>query len=205
MFKYQLKIINRPSLWLALVIGLGLPFFVPFKYLDAREMIHQSEKYLVFMGMIFLPDLMSPEVHNHLGDMVYQVGQRHSKSLLIRSGLAYLLLGLFTLSIYTYAWAMGSEVNLKIFTASLITTFFIGLLGLTLASLTNLATGYLITFSYYVIDLMTKGKYMGGLTLFAYNQEGFEGKLYLALASLAMLTFLAIYYRIIGSLRATEV
>jgi len=192
MIKYQLKILNKASVWLACLICILFPFFFSLKYLNLGELTLYGEKYFIIIGMIILPDLMVTEIE--LSDVIYQTPSIHSKTFIIRLFIAVIIIGVLLMGLFLYAGMNHSELSIDLFIAILITSTFVGLLGLVMAQFTNQASGFLLTFSYYTLDLMTKGRYFSVFTLRSFESGGLESKMPLLVASLSIVCFLACYF-----------
>lgn len=71
---------------------------------------------------------------------------------------------------------------------------FLGLLGLTISNVSgNITSGYLIAFAYYLLELITKGKYIKDFYLFSMLQNSFNEK-YMILIIIALIFGLNIVY-----------
>lgn len=189
MIYYQLKLFMRPSVWLTLIVTCLLPLFVPFKDLNTVEMIFQSERYMILLGMILLADIMTAEGFYKINDIIHQTRWRHNKTLIIRILLSLITLLFCFVGLLIYAYLNHSEINMNMLLNVLITSVYLGIIGHVIAALTNLSLGYMMIFFYYVLDLMTKGKIFGALTLFGCHINGLSSKLPHLIVTVILITF----------------
>lgn len=172
-----------------------MPLFISLKHLNSQEIALQAEKYMMLLGMVLLTDMMSSEKLSGTGDVIYQTKVKHSTAFIIRLSLAVFVLAIEISLLFIYAGLMHSAIAFTCYMAVLITSCFIGILGLFIATLTNIAVAYLIIFAYYMLDLMTHGQYFWRFTLFSYLEGGLSSKLSLLIGALCLSSFLFIYFR----------
>ena len=188
--KYNLKILFRNNFLAGMAYGLVVPFIF-----NLSNSLAISEVYLSPLGIILLTQL--PEVDREDG-IQELVAVRKKGS--YYNFLSRFLLGLI-LTITMLTWFMGYLTvkgigynPVEMFFGTMITALFLGTIGITVSNiLKNYVAGYIVSFTYYLFEMMTAGKYTGEFYLFSLTQGKLTPKYYLLGISILLVGFNLFY------------
>ena len=186
--KYNIKILFGFNLMIGIIIAMGIPFVVSFKFIEYRDMAKISEWLYSLLGIVLLTYIMNIDKKRGIGDVINSKQKRHSDTFLIRLFINSTVLFLLIVIMNIFALSQNAVFPFwKITLGSFVTAIFLGLVGLTISSIVNISTGYMISMAYYVIDLMTGGKYTGDFYLFSLLNDSWGGKYYLIGVSVGLI------------------
>ncbi len=188
---YSIRIFFNLNILIGVVYILLSHAFFSFKLLDSRDIALIGERYLCLGGLIILPGLYEAEYLRGIRDTIKSKAFSFNKSIIIRLIFLIILLYIMVMCVTVPALLQSSSFDfLKMTTGFFITSLFLGSIGLFVSKLTrSLPTGYLLGFSYYLFEMVTKGKYTKELFLFSLIKGEFTiGKILLAGISIILLS-----------------
>ncbi|MFW6265086.1 MAG: hypothetical protein ACOC3B_03175 [Bacillota bacterium] len=179
--KYNYKIILRTNLLIAIVYALILPFVVNFKLLTQLEVSRISELFISLIGIIILTSLIEVDYEGNIAEII-SAKLKH-KGTVFTYRLFIALAAMLILISLLYSYMIINDGNFHLLTTlagTMITGLYLGMLGITAANLSrNLIVGYLISFTYYLVEFSTRGRYTGNFYLFGLETSNFTSKYYL--------------------------
>lgn len=183
MIKYNLKIIMSFNIIIAAVFALLAPVIFSLKFLDFRAIANIAEFYLSITGIILIPCLANIEDRNNIKEVVFSRETSHALVTGIRLAAVMLLMFIIIMTVLISAKLQGSNFSIwYIGFGTWISAAFLGMLGFTVANLSsNISAAYLISFSYYVMEFFTSGKYTKDLYLFSLTKGYFQNGKYILL------------------------
>lgn len=169
---------------LAVLVAVLTPVVFSISSLDARMSAQPLEMLLSFIGAILLTPIFLPEQNHEIRDIIRSKKTDYSAVCLIRviySVVAIMLItGIFVL-VMKYC---ECEVTWKHFVGGFASSLFLGVVGFTVAGLSNsVSAGYMMAMVYYAANIGLKDK-LGICYLFSmYSGEDFSDKYLLILLS----------------------
>lgn len=175
---YNIKILRSLTIAAALLLVAVTPVFFTLSHTTFQEMARVGELFLSVIGILLLPSLSGIEERESIQEIAYIRRTPHVLIFLLRLLLLMLLTFITILSVTLYARLQHGNFDLWKMTAGVwVTATFLGLLGLTVTTLSNdLKSGYLIAFGYYIFEFFTKGLYTSGFYTFSLLTGSFTEK-----------------------------
>ncbi|WMJ79355.1 hypothetical protein RBU49_10685 [Clostridium sp. MB40-C1] len=190
--KYNLKIMFNLNFISALVFAMLIPVITSLKLLDYKAIASIGEGYLSIIGIILVPFLANIENKNNIKEVIYIKKTSYMKTVLSRIVIIMIFMLLIIMSVMMLARAEGSVFKFwEITCGTWISAAFLGMIGFTVANLIdNISAAYLISFGYYIVEYMSKGKYTKDLYLFSLTKGSFsKGKYILLFILFIMIIF----------------
>lgn len=192
---YNVKIVFRTNFLVSLIMVIGTPFIFNVESLNYIEMAKIGEYYICLVGIFMFTYVASLEERHYCEDIICSKKTPFSFVFLLR--LFLLLIATFAqiLMILYYCKTLGGtfpfwEVSIGL----LISAVYIGVIGITVGNFAKDATpGYLLAFSYFLLEFITKGKYTGSLYLHSLVNESFRQKYNLSVLVLILVIINIIY------------
>ncbi|MEC9488620.1 MAG: hypothetical protein UMV23_03965 [Halanaerobium sp.] len=191
LLKYNARIVCRSNVLVSIVYSIILPFFVGYRLLNWVEAARISELLLTLPGIIIMTSLVEVDFSAGMAELVSTKKKDKGSIFLYR-----ILIGLALMAVViglSQGWMLLQGSNFpswQFFSGTLVTSLFLGLLGITAANLTgNIIAGYLIAFSYYLLEFMSGGRYTGPLYLFSLIKGVYQPKLYFLGGILLLILF----------------
>lgn len=154
------------------------------------------EQFVVIIGVIILVPLFSPEEEGGIRETVESKYTPQSYVYIIRILTSLLIIvGLITLIVELLILWGGSFNQGALIAGSFATAFFLGALGMFVVSVSGqLMAGYMVPIVYFILDMMTKGKYTKKFFLFSLLKNSFIEKYYLLAAALVLVVMSLLAY-----------
>lgn len=198
-FKYNIKILLDLNIIISIIFAASAPLVFSFRFLDYIQTAKITEYYISIIGIILIPSIVNIENNDNIRETVCSKKTSHSKIIAFRIAFMMLIIFLIILCILLLARFYGSKFNIcEIAIGTWISASFLGMIGLTIVSLTkNISSGYMVSFIYYAFEFFTSGKYTHGLYLFSLTSGSFQyGKYILLFFVFIMVTFnLSLVYK----------
>jgi hypothetical protein len=163
--------------------------------LEFKDMAVIGEMYLSILGIILFIYVGDIDNRDNIKEIIFSRKTPHIYIFILRMCIMMVVTFLLISIITIYVWYnKGTFFPLSIIFGAWISAVFLGLLGLTISNVTgNISSGYLIAFAYYLLELITKGKYTKNFYLFSLLRYSFNEK-YMILAIIAVIFALNIVY-----------
>ena len=192
---YNIKITCNINLLAALVLVALVPFIFSTKMLEFKDMAVIGEMYLSILGIILFISIGDIDNRDNIKEIIFSRKTPHTYIFILRMCIMMVVTFLLISIITIYVWyTKGTFFPLSIIFGAWISAVFLGLLGLTISNVTgNISSGYLIAFAYYLLELITKGKYTKNFYLFSLLRNSFNEK-YMILTIIAVIFGLNIVY-----------
>ncbi|MPQ31871.1 ABC transporter permease [Clostridium estertheticum] len=147
------------------------------------------EQFTVMIGVVIIVPIFTPEENNNIKETVNAKAISSIFVYIIRILLSVILLvSLIALFVNILIYLGGTVTSGRLIMGTFVSALFLGGLGLFVASLTeNISIGYMIPIVYFVLDIMTKGKYTKNLFLFSLMNNSFKEKYYLLVAAVVLI------------------
>ncbi|WP_141432933.1 hypothetical protein [Bacillus sp. 03113] len=195
---YNLKLIPKVNILACVLIVPLSSFLFSFKMLNFQEMADIGELIISLCGLVLLPSLCFPEKNKGTKETVYA-----KKMPLVWPELTRLVMGILlvflSIVLFVYlAYLQGSSFSFyKIILGVFTTALSLGIIGYSVGIFTeNLSLSYLLPFSWYMLELFTRGKYTKEVYLFSLRTgDLIEGKYILLLFSILLLCIDFLYLR----------
>jgi hypothetical protein len=186
--KYNIKILFGLNLLAAIILVVLTPLFFSLKLLPLMEMAKVGELYLSIVGIMLFPFLINIEERDHINELVFIKRTSHVYIFIVRFIIFTFIALLMFLGIASFAEFQGSSFKIFEFTAGVgISALFLGVIGMTVVNITNeLSAGYLISFAYFVFELLTKGKYTKDFYLQSLLKGSFNEKYYILAVTIVL-------------------
>ncbi|VHY51136.1 ABC transporter permease [Clostridioides difficile] len=147
------------------------------------------ENYVAIIGMVMLVPVFSLEQSKEIDEIVSskslsQVIVQFIRILMSIIGIAVLIIGFVNVLIY-----LGCDFPVvEYIIGSFASAMFIGSLGMFFSNLfNNTIIGYMISIGYLILNMMTKGKYVGKFFIMSMSQGSFDEKYWLILGSVVLI------------------
>ncbi|MBU5591239.1 hypothetical protein KQI89_05645 [Clostridium sp. MSJ-4] len=190
--KYNFKLILNLNLLAAIGFIILILTVSSLKLLDYKTLAKIGEMYISIIGIILMPYLVNMENKHNIKEVIYSRKTSHAKTILRRIIMVMILMFLMIASVMVLAKIQGSSFEFwEITFGTWISATFLGMIGITIVNLIdNISAAYLISFSYYFMEYVTKGKYTKDLYLFSLTKGSFvRGKYLLLFIILIMVIF----------------
>lgn len=175
--RYNIKILFGLNTIAALGLALVTPLFYSMTLISEKEMAMMGELYLSIIGIILFTYLADLEGKYSATEVVYSKSHPYGYTFIQRFLLMTILTLLIVLVITLIAKLRGGSFNVYEYTFGItITALFLGSLGLTVANLSNEASGYLVSFGYFMFEWFTRGKYTKSFYLNSLLNSSFDEK-----------------------------
>ncbi len=192
---YNIKITCNINFLAALVLVALAPFIFSFRILEFENMGVVGEMYLSILGIVLFISLGDIENRDNIKEIIFSRKTPHIYIFILRMCIMMVITFLFISIITIYAlYNKGTFSPWSIIFGTCISAVFLGLLGLTITNITgNITSGYLVAFAYYLLELITRGKYTKNFYLFSLLRNSFNEK-YMILIIIAVIFGLNIVY-----------
>jgi len=178
--KHNIKISAGKNYIIATLLIAILPVIVGFRFIEQMGMVKLFEVYLSLLGILILGNILEHE-SNKINEVV-----RSKKLSIINSFFFRMVIGIVVILIFFSIVILFGKIgkgNFQVFQfvpGALITSIFLGILCITVYNITKkISAGYLISFSYYIFERLTMGKYTRNFMLFGLLKNNYESKFYL--------------------------
>ncbi len=187
--KYNTQILFNINTIVGIVLILSTPLVFSLTLLSYKEISFIAELYLPISGIIFLTYIGNIETDHNVYEISYTKPTPHIFIFILRLALLLTIICVFIGGIFYYAKLQESTFPyLEIFLGSIITTLYLGLIGLTIAKITNsVPAGYLISICYLIFEFITRGKYTGDFYALSLLNTSFEEKYNILLLTIIIL------------------
>ncbi|MCR5829632.1 MAG: hypothetical protein K6F93_04680 [Lachnospiraceae bacterium] len=200
--KFNVKLVMNYNMLICIgIIVVGLITFglVPM----SRGMYYRMNEFvLIFVGPVSLLSIADLECREHVWEMVYAKQQRMISVLILRLVLVFIADAMLFSVPYFLVWYSGnSEIGFTDYLGCLITALWFGLVGFVLTEITgSRQVGVCTLVVYYLLEVITAGKYTKEFTLVGYLTGRPETKrnLMYATAVLVVLVLCFDYFKIRG-------
>lgn len=176
--RYNAKIVFGLNLLAAVALVLLTPFFFSLSLLTYKEMAKVGELYLCTTGIALFTFLGSIEEGSNSQEIVYSKRMPHVYIFTLRFLFMALASFIMIMTIAAYAAVLRSTFPFWTFIFGVwVSAVFLGTIGLTIVNFTREpGAGYLISFAYFVLEWMTRGKYTKDFFLLSLLNNSFHEK-----------------------------
>lgn len=196
---YNLKLISNLNALIAVAFLVIVSLMMNMRFLSYREAAQIGETYVSIIGIILFPYLCTIEYNKNIKETIFTKKTNFTKVVLIRIVFMLIFTILCTSIITGIELFNDSSFNaLELIAGTCITTFFLGMIGITFSNIfENEILGYMAAFIYYAFELFDAGKHTKDLYLFSLMRGSFSyGKYYILLFSIILLVVnLVVIYR----------
>ncbi|MCL6458474.1 MAG: hypothetical protein K6T85_10765 [Gorillibacterium sp.] len=194
---YNTKLLASYPWLLAIVLIGSLLFFLEPALMDAKAVGSLGEYLVAILGLLLFPHLSLLE-EGGIGEGLFAKRIQHPFILVLRWLITALFSFLLIMFLFLALLSAGATFALfPMITGSGLTLLALGTFGMLISQLTRqVAAGYILAFAWYLVDLMTKGKFTGNFYLFGMlSGEWQQQKLWLALLTVVCVTLCAVMTR----------
>jgi hypothetical protein len=195
LFRVNLKIACRSNILIAVLLLALTPIIFSISNLDFTSAVRICEQFVALIGVIILVPVFSPEEESGIRETVEAKYTSQLYIYIIRiimavTAIAALIsLGIFILLMYGGSFKAGI-----LLAGTFATALFLGTLGLFAAASRQIAAGYMVPIVYFILDMMTKGKYTKNFYLFSLMNNSFREKYHLLGAAVILIVMALLTY-----------
>jgi hypothetical protein len=196
LLKVNLKVVFLNNTVLAVLLLALTPIIFSIRSLDYYSAAKICEQFVAIIGVILLVPIFSTEEEKGIRETVEAKFISQVYVYIIRILTAVLILAaLINLIVLLFIMCGGTFHPVTLISGTFASAFFLGALGLFIASVScQLIAGYMVPIVYFIFDLMTKGKYTKDFFLFSLTDNSFKEKYYLLGAAMFITVLsLAVY------------
>jgi hypothetical protein len=175
---YNIKLLANKNLAAALLLVCALLFFTDLNNIPAVGLAQIGERYLSIIGILLITQIGCLE--GDKGAAEVSAVRRYPQVLLFLQRLFFVTL---VMVLMISGFMVAAKLQKGMFSywqmtwGIIITSSFLGLFGLTVASLTgNIVSGYLVSFSYLIFEMLSGGKYTKSFYLLSLLRNSFGEK-----------------------------
>lgn len=187
---YNLKLIGNLNTAIAVAFLVIITLMVNMKFLTYKEAAVIGETYVSIIGIILFPYLCTIEYSNNIKETIFTKKTSFMNIVLLRIIIMIFLTILCISTVTAIEIYSESSFNaVEIIFGTFITTFFLGMIGITVSNIfENDILGYMVAFMYYFFELFDGGKHTKDFYLFSLTRGSFSyGKYYILLISIILL------------------
>lgn len=189
--RHNFKIIAGYNLVAAAGLLVLIPLLFSFRYIDYKGMAYVGEYFLSISGILLITHIGNIEEGYGIEDVVYSKVTPHVFTFITRLVISFWLTFAAVGIVAVAARMSGGMFPVwKIWAGVFITSLFLGIVGMTVATIVkNLVSGYLAAFGYFLFELFTGGKYTGEFYLLSLLKDSFVAKYRILLLTAILLIF----------------
>lgn len=167
--KYNIKLLFNLNSLAAILYVILVLMISSIRLLDYKALAVIGEQYFSIIGIILVPYLLTIEDKDNIKEVICCRKTAYANTIFLRIFIVMFSMLLIIFSIMIYAKLQGCSFKLwELTLGTWITAAFLGMIGFTVANLShNISAAYLVSFGYYFIEYVTKGKYTKDLYLFS--------------------------------------
>jgi hypothetical protein len=190
LLRYNLKIVTGIHIAAAVALLAATPVFFNLQLAAYNEVAMMGELFLSIIGIILVVPVCNIEERANCCEIVYVRRAPFVLQFLIRLAIVSVMVVLLQLVILTICkFAQGAFSLMEISPGVWITSFFLGMTGLTVSNITgDIKSGYLVAFAYYMFEFFTRGSYTYRFYIFSLLNASFYEKYFVLAVSAVMLT-----------------